>query len=201
MSDAAPRAVPRQEGRRHDGRERIAKLYPDPGAARRDPAASRRPSSRACDPKLTVSTITKIRQLRRAGTERRVFQDGLPGRRREERPRSSSSTSTRQIEPRPRAANPISSSTLDVRRILLDKADARDCPTPSSRRWLYTINEGKFAMEQIEKDFDSVPRHDERWNLIQKHFVSNELKLEVTPEEADPARPKRWPPSSSPITA
>ena len=37
-------------------------------------------------------------------------------------------------------------------------------------------------MEEIEKDFDKFLDM-MKWNLVQKHYV-NELKLEVTPEEA-----------------
>lgn len=71
--------------------------------------------------------------------------------------------------------------TLDVRKLLLNKANL---PLPAAflKRWLYTINEGKFSMEEIDKDFDKFLDM-MKWNLIQKHYV-NELKLEVTPEEA-----------------
>ena len=71
--------------------------------------------------------------------------------------------------------------TLQVRDYLVKKADLK-MPAAFLKRWLYTINEGKFTMEQIEKDFAQFVDM-MRWNLIQKHFVS-EMKLEVTPEEA-----------------
>ena len=71
--------------------------------------------------------------------------------------------------------------TLDVRKLLLDKANLT-LPAAFLKRWLYTINEGKFSMEEIEKDFDKFLDM-MKWNLVQKHYV-NELKLEVTPEEA-----------------
>ena len=71
--------------------------------------------------------------------------------------------------------------TLDIRRMLLDKANLA-LPDAFLKRWLFTINEGKFALEEIEKDFDKFLEM-MKWNLIQKHYV-NELKLEVTPEEA-----------------
>ena len=66
-------------------------------------------------------------------------------------------------------------------KFLLKKA-ALVMPEAFLKNWLYTINEGKFTMEQIEKDFAQFVDM-MRWNLIQKHFVS-EMKLEVTPEEA-----------------
>ena len=71
--------------------------------------------------------------------------------------------------------------SIDVRKFLLKKA-ALVMPEAFLKNWLYTINEGKFTMEQIEKDFAQFVDM-MRWNLIQKHFVS-EMKLEVTPEEA-----------------
>ena len=69
----------------------------------------------------------------------------------------------------------------DIRRMLLDKANLA-LPDAFLKRWLFTINEGKFSLEEIEKDFDKFLEM-MKWNLIQKHYV-NELKLEVTPEEA-----------------
>ena len=71
--------------------------------------------------------------------------------------------------------------TLDVRKLLLNKANLT-LPAAFPKRWVYTINEGKFSMEEIDKDFDKFLDM-MKWNLIQKHYV-NELKLEVTPEEA-----------------
>ena len=43
--------------------------------------------------------------------------------------------------------------TLQLRDFLLKKADLK-MPEAFLKRWLYTINEGKFSMEEIEKDFD-----------------------------------------------
>ncbi len=71
--------------------------------------------------------------------------------------------------------------TLNIRQMLLDRANLT-LPEAFLKRWLYTINEGKFSMEEIEKDFDKFLDM-MKWNLIQKHYV-DELKLKVTPEEA-----------------
>lgn len=70
---------------------------------------------------------------------------------------------------------------FDMRKLLLEKA-ALKMPEAFLKRWLFTINEGKFTMAEIEQDFaqflDMM-----RWNLIMKYFVEkNELK--ITPEEA-----------------
>ena len=43
--------------------------------------------------------------------------------------------------------------TLQLRNYLVEKANL-DMPVEFLKRWLYTINEGKFSMEEIEKDFD-----------------------------------------------
>lgn len=70
---------------------------------------------------------------------------------------------------------------IDVRKFLLKKANLV-MPEAFLKNWLFAINEGKFTMEDIDKDFDRFVDL-MRWNLIQKHFI-DEQKLEVTPEEA-----------------
>ncbi|MFR9532475.1 MAG: trigger factor, partial [Rikenellaceae bacterium] len=50
------------------------------------------------------------------------------------------------------------------------------------KRWLYTINEGKFTMEEIEKDFDQFLEI-YTWNFIRSKVIAAE-KLEVSQEAA-----------------
>ena len=71
--------------------------------------------------------------------------------------------------------------TLQLRNFLLEKAQL-EMPTEFLKRWLYVINEGKFSMEDIEKDFDGFVKMFS-WNYIQKHFIQT-LELNVTAEEA-----------------
>ena len=71
--------------------------------------------------------------------------------------------------------------TLDMRNFLMGKANLT-LPAAFLKRWLFTINEGKFSMEEIEKDFDKFLDM-MKWNLIQKHYMQ-ELKLEITPDDA-----------------
>ena len=71
--------------------------------------------------------------------------------------------------------------TLQLRDFLLKKADLK-MPEAFLKRWLYTINEGKFTMEEIEKDFDQFLVMF-TWNYLQKHFIESE-KLTVSAEEA-----------------
>ena len=71
--------------------------------------------------------------------------------------------------------------TAQVREYLLNKA-ALKMPEGVLKKWLYTINEGKFSMEEIEKDFAGFIKM-MSWNLIQKHYA-DEFKIEVTADEA-----------------
>lgn len=71
--------------------------------------------------------------------------------------------------------------TLQVRDYIVKKAGLK-MPEAFLKRWLYTINEGKFSMEEIEKDFDQFLKMF-TWNYLQKHFIKEE-NLTVTKEEA-----------------
>ena len=71
--------------------------------------------------------------------------------------------------------------TLDIRRMLLDKANLA-LPDAFLKRWLYVINEEKFSKEEIEKDFDQFLKMFS-WNYIQKHFIKED-NLTVTADEA-----------------
>ncbi len=72
--------------------------------------------------------------------------------------------------------------TLQLRDYLIEKADLK-MPAAFLKRWLYTINEGKFSMEEIEKDFDAFLRMF-TWNYLQKHFIKAD-NLTVSKEEAE----------------
>ena len=72
--------------------------------------------------------------------------------------------------------------TLDMQKFLLGKANLK-LPEEFLKQWLFTINEGKFKMEDIERDFGQFLDM-MKWNLVQKHFIK-EFSLEVTPEEAN----------------
>ena len=71
--------------------------------------------------------------------------------------------------------------TLQLRDYLIKKAGLK-MPEAFLKRWLYTINEGKFSMEEIEKDFDQFLKMF-TWNYLQKHFVDAE-KITVSHDEA-----------------
>lgn len=70
---------------------------------------------------------------------------------------------------------------LDVRKFLLKKAGLV-MPEAFLKNWLYTINEGKFSMEDIEKDFDQFLKMF-TWNYLQKHFIKAD-GITVSKEEA-----------------
>jgi trigger factor len=68
-----------------------------------------------------------------------------------------------------------------TRNFMIEKA-ALAMPTEFLKRWLYTINEGKFTMEDIEKDFDGFIKMF-TWNYIQRQIITAE-GINVTEEEA-----------------
>ena len=71
--------------------------------------------------------------------------------------------------------------TFSVRDFLVEKANLA-MPTEFMKRWLYTINEGKFSMEDIEKDFEAFLKMF-TWNYIQRQIIEGE-KISVSAEEA-----------------
>ena len=72
--------------------------------------------------------------------------------------------------------------TLQLRDYLVKKA-ALKMPEKFLKRWLFTINEGKFSMEDIDKDFDQFLKMF-TWNYLQKHFIKAD-NLSVSKEEAE----------------
>ena len=71
--------------------------------------------------------------------------------------------------------------TLQLRDWLIEKAGL-EMPAEFLKRWLYTINEGKFTMEDINKDFDQFLKMF-TWNYLQRHFIKSD-NLNVTADEA-----------------
>ncbi len=69
---------------------------------------------------------------------------------------------------------------LDARDYLLNKTNI-ELPEEFMKKWLYTINEGKFTMEDIEKDFALFCK-DFRWQMISQ-YIMREQKMEITREE------------------
>ncbi len=70
--------------------------------------------------------------------------------------------------------------SIQLKNYLLAKANLQ-LPEDFLKRWLHAVNEGKFTMEEIEKDFAAFLRM-MAWNLIQKHF-SDTLGLDVTQDD------------------
>lgn len=69
---------------------------------------------------------------------------------------------------------------LDAREYLIEKA-AIAVPEEFLKRWLFSANEGKFTMADIEKDFGLFLK-DFRWQMIRQYFIK-EQKLEITREQ------------------
>ncbi|MBQ9185977.1 MAG: hypothetical protein IJ151_08940 [Bacteroidales bacterium] len=68
----------------------------------------------------------------------------------------------------------------DVREYLVKKADIA-LPEAFLKRWLFKMNEGKFTMEDIEKEFDMFLA-DFRWQLIREYLMR---KFDLKVEEKD----------------
>ena len=67
--------------------------------------------------------------------------------------------------------------TTEMRNFLLEKANLT-MPEDFLKRWLYTINEGKFSQEDIERDFPAFLKM-MKWNLVQKKLAEKyEIKVE-----------------------
>lgn len=69
---------------------------------------------------------------------------------------------------------------VDTRNTLIQKYHF-SLPTAFLKRWLYTINEGKYTAEQIDHDFEHFEK-DLKWQLIRDKIVM-ENKIAVTDEE------------------
>ncbi|MFI3263787.1 MAG: trigger factor [Rikenellaceae bacterium] len=70
---------------------------------------------------------------------------------------------------------------IQVRDFITKKANIQ-MPVAFLKRWLYTINEGKFSVEEIERDFDQFLEI-YTWNFIRSRVIAAE-KLEVSQEAA-----------------
>ncbi len=68
----------------------------------------------------------------------------------------------------------------DIRNHFVEKA-AIALPEAFLKRWLFQINEGKFTMEDIEKDFPAF-LEDYRWKLVRTAFLA---KYNINIEEKD----------------
>jgi len=68
----------------------------------------------------------------------------------------------------------------DVKNILVEKAGLR-LPENLLKRWLYEGNDGKFSMEQIEKDFPAF-LEDFRWQLV-RETIMKEAGLKVEKDD------------------
>ena len=70
--------------------------------------------------------------------------------------------------------------TQTLREYLVEKANLT-LPEDFLKRWLLAINEGKFTMEEIEKDFAPFAEM-MKWSAVQKHFAKK-LSVEVKSED------------------
>ena len=71
---------------------------------------------------------------------------------------------------------------IDAREYLVEKAGLK-LPEAFIKRWLLAANEGKFTMEDIEKDFDAFMK-DFRWDIVRGHLMEKH-DLKVTKEDLE----------------
>ncbi len=69
---------------------------------------------------------------------------------------------------------------VEFKNYLLAKANLQ-LPEAFLKNWLYAVNEGKFSMEEIERDFAAFLRM-MSWDLIAKHFT-REMSIEIKEED------------------
>ncbi len=69
---------------------------------------------------------------------------------------------------------------IDTREKLIEKADIK-LPENFLKRWLFTANEGKYTIEEIEKEFHLFMK-DFRWQMI-KGKIAKDNKLQVTKDD------------------
>lgn len=69
---------------------------------------------------------------------------------------------------------------LDARDYLIEKTGIK-LPEDFLKRWIFTMNEGKFSMEEIEKDFPLFLK-DFRWQLI-RQYLMKENNISVSKED------------------
>ncbi len=69
---------------------------------------------------------------------------------------------------------------LDTREYLIEKADIK-VSEDFLKRWLYSVNEGKFSKEDIEKDFPHFMK-DFKWQTVEGRIISDN-KLNITQED------------------
>ena len=68
---------------------------------------------------------------------------------------------------------------IDAKEYLIKKADIK-LPDAFMKRWLLAANEGKFTMEEIEKEYDLFAK-DFRWDMIRGEILKAQ-KLQITNE-------------------
>ena len=72
----------------------------------------------------------------------------------------------------------------DIRDYLMKKADVK-VPEAFMKRWLLSINEGKFTMEEIEKEAPAF-FEDYRWQLV-RSYLMEKFSLDIKKEEVEEA--------------
>lgn len=155
----------------------VNELYKQP-SQRASILAVKEEELEALNPEFTA-TITRIRNFEAPELNEELFKEAFP---------NGEITTKEQFEAmvEENLAKDLARETRfkfieDSRKALIAAADLK-LPETFLKKWLHTINEGKFTMEQIEAEFSSFG--DMMSFDILKRFFTEEAKLEVTAEEA-----------------
>ncbi len=130
------------------------------------------------DPKFKL-TITKIRKFVEPTLDAEFFAQAFPGGEVKDEAEFDAFITGQITRDLDRETDYVF--TFQMRKMLLDKA-ALAMPEAFLKRWLFTINKGRFTMEQIESE---LPQFVDmmRWNLIQKYYA-DKLGIKLEPEDA-----------------
>lgn len=71
---------------------------------------------------------------------------------------------------------------IDAKEYMINKA-ALNLPDAFMKRWIHQANDGKYSMEEIEKEYDLFAK-DFRWNLIRTQVIKDQ-KLKITKEDVN----------------
>lgn len=154
----------------------VTTLYPNP-AQRASILQIKEEELAALDPKFKL-TITKIRKFAEPEMNDEFFKMAFPD----------GSITTAEgfdkfVDEQIAAELAVESGYLfaaELRDALIAKANI-SLPADFVKRWLFVINQGKFAMEDIEKDLDAFLDM-LRWSIIRNHYVK-EFDLKIGDED------------------
>lgn len=130
------------------------------------------------NPEFTY-TITRIRSFEAPELNEELFKEAFP---------NGEVTTTEQFDAMIESnltkdlARETAYKFIDDTKAILTKAANLELPKEFLKKWLFTVNEGKFTMEQIDAEFDSFLDM-MSFDILKRHYTE-EGQLTITAEEA-----------------